>query len=387
MSRKGENIYKRKDGRWEGRYLKRTPDGKSRYGYVYARTYRDAKAKLQKAAALWETNPPRAKDDSLLLSAVAQRWEKTIAQQVKESSFVKYHVIIENHLLPALGDISVEDMTHELIEDFSLTLLREGGRGRTPLAPRTVSDILCVLRSILRFARRSGAIIPCDGSSVRIRRPPVEIRVLTLGEQEKLCRYLYNNISPKNVGILLSLFAGLRVGEICALRWEDIALDDGLLYVRHTVQRIHNLDPEGPRTRVIITTPKTATSARSIPMPEDLAEVLSSLPGDHRGFFLTGREDAMAEPRVMQYHFGRTLERVGVDRANYHALRHTFATRCVELGFDPKSLSELLGHSTVSMTMDRYVHPTLEHKREHMQRLSGLLPFPKEMTAILTAKR
>lgn len=373
MSRKGENIYKRKDGRWEGRYLKRTPDGKSRYGYVYAASYREVKSRLQKAAVLWQTNPPREKDDSMTLRAVSRRWEENISQQVKESTFVKYHGIVNSHLIPALGDVHVEDMTHELIESFALTLLRGEAKNGRPLAPRTVSDVLCVLRSILRFARRAGAIIPCDGSSVRIRRPKVEIRVLTRHEQDILIRYLYNNISAKNAGILLSLFAGLRVGELCALRWEDIALEDRLLYVRHTMQRIQNLEPEGPRTRVVITTPKTATSIRTIPLPEDLAETLENLPGERRGFFLTGREDAFSEPRVMQYHFRRCLERCGLDYANYHALRHTFATRCVELGFDVKCLSELLGHSTVTMTMDRYVHPTLDHKREHMQRLSELI--------------
>lgn len=375
MSRKGENIYKRKDGRWEGRYLKRTPDGRSRYGYVYASTYRDVKARLQKAAALWEANPPRPKNDGMSLSAMAERWQATISQQVKESTFVKYHTIIVNHLLPVLGEVCVEDMTHELIEGFAVSLLRGEGKSARPLAPRTVSDILCVLRSILRFARRNGAIIPCDGSSVRIRRQSVDIRVLTRQEQEMLCRYLYNNISPRNAGILLSLYAGLRVGEICALRWEDIELSDRLLHVRHTMQRIQNIEPEGPRTRVVVTSPKSATSARLIPLPEDLAQIIEQLPGERRGYFLTGSDDVIAEPRNMQYHFHSALRRSGIQYANYHALRHTFATRCVELGFDVKSLSELLGHSTVSMTMDRYVHPSLEHKREHMQRLSGLMPL------------
>lgn len=373
MSRKGENIYKRKDGRWEGRYLKRIPGGKSRYGYVYAASYREAKAKLQQAAVLWETNPPRENADEMSLAAVAGRWEENISQQIKESSFAKYHAIVSKHLLPALGDVCVEDVTHELIESFSVTLLRGEGKNGKPLSPRTVSDILCVLRSILRFARRAGAVIPCDGSSVRIRRPAVEIRVLSRQEQDVLCRYLYNNINPRNAGLLLSLFAGLRVGELCALRWEDIALDEGLIYVRHTMHRIQNVDPSGPRTRVVITTPKTATSNRMIPLPKDLAEILKELPGPHRGFFLTGREDAYSEPRIMQYHFRRTLERCGISYANYHALRHTFATRCVELGFDVKCLSELLGHATVTMTMDRYVHPTMEHKREHMQRLAKLM--------------
>ena len=374
MSRKGENIYKRKDGRWEGRYLKRTPDGKSRYGYVYATTYREAKSRLQKAAALWASNPPRQEKDGMSLAAMAERWEKIIVQQVKENTFVKYHMIIQKHLVPALGQVCVEDMTHELIEDFVVRLLNGEGDNSRPMAPRTAANVLCVLRSILRFARRSGAVIPCDGSSVRIRRQAVDIRVLTRQEQDNLCQYLYDDLSLRNAGILLSLFAGLRIGEVCALRWEDISLEERLLYVRHTMYRIQNFDPEGPRTRIVVSSPKSISSARIIPLPEELARMLEELPGPHRGFFLTGQEDAYAEPRNMQYHFRVVLKRSGVDYANYHALRHTFATRCVELGFDVKSLSELLGHSAVSMTMDRYVHPSLEHKRENMQRLSGLMP-------------
>ena len=369
MARKGENIYKRKDGRWEGRYLKRMPDGSSRYGYVYARTYREVKAKQQKAAALWEMNPPRPRNDDLLLSAVAARWQESIAGQIKESSFVKYHMALKNHLLPALGNVSVEEMTHERIEALSVKLLREGGPGGKPLAPRTVSDILCVLRSVLRFARRNGAAVSCDGSSVRIRRQPVQIRVLSRSEQEDLCAYLYNNINHRNVGILLSLYAGLRVGELCALQWEDISLEDRLLYIRRTMHRIQNISPEGPRTRVVVTPPKSPTSSRVIPLPEDLARMLAQLPGEHTGFFIRGQEKPYAEPRVMQYHFRRSLQRSGVGEANFHALRHTFATRCVELGFDVKCLSELLGHATVGMTLDRYVHPTMDHKRSSMQRL------------------
>ena len=373
MSRKGENIYKRKDGRWEGRYLKRTPDGKTRYGYVYALSYREVKSRLQKAAALWQINPPREKKDELILSAVAERWERNIGHQVKESTFVKYHQIIVKHLLPALGDVNVENMTHELIESFASNLLRGEGKTKRPLAPRTVADILCVLRSILRFARCGGATVPCDGSSVRMRRPRVDIRVLSRQEQDEICRYLYENINPRNVGLMLSLFAGLRVGELSALRWEDISLEDRTVSIRQTMQRIQNLDPEGPRTQVVVTAPKTITSIRTIPLPDDLVRLIASLPGEHRGFFLTGEEDVFVEPRVMQYCFRRVLQKCDLKYANYHALRHTFATRCVELGFDVKCLSELLGHSTVTMTMDRYVHPTMEHKREHMQRLSELM--------------
>ena len=366
MSRKGENIYKRKDGRWEGRYLKHIPGEKPRYGYVYAQSYREVKEKLRLAAAQWKEQPAPPKGEPPRFASAAYAWEQHIGPQIKESSRVKYYTIVHNHLLPALGDVRLADLNHQRIEAMSQDLLRR-------LAPRTVSDILSVLRSILRFTKMNGTDVPCDGSTVRIRRTPGEIRVLSPGEQNALCRYLFADLTPRNAGILLTLMTGLRVGEICALKWDDIVLEERMLYVRRTMQRLQNLSPEGPRTHVVETSPKTPTSARAIPLPEDLVRVLLSLPGKREGYFLTGETDRYVEPRKLQYHFSRVAQQCGIDHANYHALRHTFATRCVELGFDVKSLSELLGHAAVSMTLDRYVHPTMEHKRAHMQRLSPVL--------------
>lgn len=366
MSRKGENIYKRKDGRWEGRYLKYIPGEKPRFGYVYARSYREVREKLREAAALWKEQPVPNKGEPLRFRSVALAWEQQIFPQVKQSTRVKYHTTLEKHLLPTIGETPLAELTHQKIEALSQQLLRN-------LSPRTVSDILSVLRSVLRFARVGGADVPCDGSSVRIRRPPVEIRVLTPNEQEILIRHIFSNLTPRNAGLLLTLMTGLRVGEICALRWEDIELDEGILYVRHTVQRLQNISPDGPRTILVENTPKTASSARAIPLPESLVRVLKSLPGPREGYFLTGDPTRCLEPRMMQYHFTRATQLCGIEHANYHALRHTFATRCVELGFDIKSLSELLGHSAVSMTLNRYVHPTMELKRAHMQRLAPAL--------------
>ena len=356
MPRKGENIYKRKDGRWEGRYLKRIPGKKSSYGYVYAKTYREAKEKLCRAAADWQASAPAIAGTQVSLTDAALTWQQHIAAQVKESTLVKYHTILQKHLIPGLGNVLVSDLTYVKIEAFAQECL-------CTLAPRTVSDILTVLRGILRFAQQRGVYVPYNVTSFPIRRPATTIRVLTLGEQAALCRHIFDNLSLRNAGILLSLCTGLRVGEICALRWEDISLQEHILYVRRTMQRLQNLSSDGPRTLVIESTPKTATSARAIPLSEDLVRVLLSLPGPNTGYFLTGQTDRYVEPRAMQYHFGRIAAACGIPDANYHALRHTFATRCVELGLDAKCLSELLGHATVTMTLDRYVHPTIEHKR------------------------
>ena len=366
MSRKGENIYKRKDGRWEGRFLKRIPGEKPRFGYVYARSYREVREKLREAAAQWKEQPAPQKGEPLRFRNVVLTWEQQTFPQIKESSRVKYHTTLEKYLLPAIGELPLTELTHQKIEFLSQELLRT-------LAPRTVSDILSLLRTILRFAKIGGADVPCDGSTVRIRRPPVDIRVLTQNEQALIMRHIFSDLNLRNAGVLLTLMTGLRVGEICALKWEDIVLDEGLLYVRHTMHRLQNLSPEGPRTKIVETSPKTASSTRTIPLPEDLVRVLQSLPGPREGYFLTGDPTRCIEPRMMQYHFSRMTQICGIDHANYHALRHTFATRCVELGFDVKSLSELLGHSAVSMTLDRYVHPTMELKRAHMQRLAPAL--------------
>lgn len=372
MSRKGENIYKRKDGRWEGRYLKRSPDG-PRYGYVYARTYREAKQRLHEASTQWAEQPV-PDPQSPTLEDLAVRWGQSIAPRVKESTLVKYHSIVCNHLLPAMGDVPVSSMTHGRIDAFATELLERGGEGGKPLSPRTVSDVLSVLRGILRYGIQNDIPIPCDGSTVHVSTGRAEIQVLTLNEQKMLSAYLYKYISLPNLGILLSLYTGLRVGEVCALRWEDIDTAEGVVYIRRTAQRLRNLQPGGPRTRVMVTAPKSPSSKRVIPLPEELTAILTAMPCERTGWFLTGQEDRLMEPRAMQHHFRRVLEEVGLPPTNYHTLRHTFATRCVELGFDPKLLSELLGHSTVSMTMDRYVHPTMAHKRQYMERLTELLP-------------
>ncbi len=375
MARKGENIYKRKDGRWEGRYLKYIPGQKPRYGYVYAQTYRETREKLIQAAAQWRSQPtqPQASPQRYLAD-VAHAWLQHTIPLVKQSTSVKYHTILRKHLLPALGSLPLEALTYQRLEAFSQTLLQF-------LSPRTVADILTVLRSILRFAVREGEHVPCDGRDLQIRRPAYETQVLSTEGQSILCRHILSNLNGRNAGILLSLCTGLRVGEVCALRWDDISLQDQLLHVRRTMQRVQNLSPEGPRTLIIETPPKTISSARTIPLPEDLVRVLCLLPGPHTGYFLTGEEGSFVEPRLMQYHLSHVTHELGLVHIKYHALRHTFATRCIERGFDAKSLSELLGHATIAMTLNRYVHPTIEHKRSHMQRLG--IP----MTAVVTAKR
>ena len=196
--------------------------------------------------------------------------------------------------------------------------------------------------------------------------------VLHLTEQKILCEYLSDHISERNIGILLCLFIGLRIGEICALKWEDISLTEKTIHVHHTIQRIQIEGNSNKKTKVIITTPKSKCSIRTIPIPDNIINILNKISPNQCGFLLTGTEKKYVEPRTMQNHLKKVLESASLRSVNFHALRHTFATRCVEVGFDIKSLSEILGHANVNITMNRYVHPTMDLKRDNMQKLSTL---------------
>lgn len=375
MSRKGENIYKRKDGRWEARYIKsRTPAGKAIYGYVYAKTYRVVKAKLHEAVSNSQLPIVDSSNNSSdLFVSVATEWFNNIKPQIKESTENKYQNLLKSYILPAYGKKTLESITYDFIESQCNSLLQSGGKKGTGLSPKTVADVLSVIRNILKFAIRKDKYVPCDGSAIQVKQISKGMRVLSKTEQEKLCQYIYLEPDPYNIGILICLFTGLRIGEICALRWEDISFSDQTLFVHNTLQRVQNKTANGSKTKIVITTPKSSCSIRTIPIPDSLIKILASHKTSTIGYLLTNSETKFVEPRTMQNKFKKALKQSGIEPANFHAIRHTFATRCIELGFDVKSLSEILGHATVNITMNRYVHPTLELKKENMKKLSSLL--------------
>ena len=381
MPKKGENIYKRKDGRWEGRYIRtRAADGKAVYGSVYASTYREAKAKLIAAAA--NNSPAQAEtahrgqtDNSDRFGSVATQWLEDIRSQVKESTYNKYRNLLESYILTEIGDMLLCDISQETIESHCDGLLLRGGQGKNGLSAKTVSDVLSVIRSVLRFAVKAGKAISFDVQSIRIKQSTTEMRVLSRSEQDRLCQYLSSDLNPANIGILVCLFTGIRIGEVRALQWEDISLSDQTIHVHQTMQRVQNKQEaeSATKTRVIITAPKSACSIRTIPIPDMLAEYIIQHKTSATGYFLTNSCLQYMEPRVLQMRFKQVLKKCSVESANYHSLRHTFATRCIELGFDVKSLSEILGHASVNITMNRYVHPSMDLKRENMRRLSELI--------------
>ncbi len=367
---KGENIFKRKDGRWEARYIKgRELSGKIKYGFCYGKTYQDAKEKVTKAKAnLISGKPVHNGTSRNRLGFFCDEWLRSTKNKVKESTYVKYEGILENHIKPKLGGCFPHGMSTGLVESFTAELL-----DKEELASKTVKDILVVLRSVLKFTANQ---VQGEFPKIEIAYPKEmkkEMRVLSQEEQAHFVRFLMDDMDNCKFGILLALNSGLRIGELCALRWKDLSQQEYTIHIRATMQRLRDTTSSGKsKTRIVIGTPKSDTSIRVVPMTESL-KLLCEKHGVHEpgSYVLTGTELYM-EPRTLQYRFKRYTKECGLDGVHFHTLRHTFATRCVEVGFEIKSLSEILGHATTAITLERYVHSSLELKRSNMTKLSSV---------------
>lgn len=368
MSKKGENIYKRKDKRWEARYIKGyDPNGSARYGYCYGKTYREAKEKVERAKAALLMNVPSPEHNSRKrFSHYCDEWLRLNKIRVKESTYVKYNTTVEKHIKPKLGGCFIQTLSTLLIEQFTQELLYE-----EELAPKTVKDILIVLHSILKYsARQYQGMFP----SVEIYYPKdvkKEMRVLTKEEQIRFVQYLLDDMDYCKFGTLLTLLTGMRIGEICALRWENISIKDGIIKIISTMQRLRDFDVNRTtKTKIIISDPKSDTSARIIPLSEFAINLCKKfVPSSPTAFVLSGSSSEFIEPRTLQYKMEKYTKDCGLEDVHFHTLRHTFATRCVEGGFEIKSLSEILGHSSPQITLERYVHSSLELKRDNMNKV------------------
>lgn len=371
MSRRGENIYKRKDGRWEGRYIKcYNSDGSAKFGYCYGKTYKEVKGKLIDAKAALVLGQHFTLDRrKRRFAQYCDEWLLLYRSRVKPATYAKYISIVEKHIKPHLGGYLPDGLSSPLIEEFSYELLSEEG-----LAAKTVKDILMVLNSIIKYISRQypGVLAPLEVIYPKVGKN--KVRVLTKDEQAKLVEYLLADLDECKLGVLLALLTGMRIGELCALRWRDISLKAKTIQISATMQRLKNLDggAEG-KTKILISDPKSDFSIRTIPITEYTASLCARLyPEDEDAYVLTGRADQFAEPRTMQYRLERYTQECGIEDVHFHTLRHTFATRCVEVDFEIKSLSEILGHSSPNITLERYVHSSLQLKRDNMDKLSNL---------------
>lgn len=380
MARKGENIFHRKDGRWEARYIHhRDAKGKAVYAYVYARTYAEAREKKKIAQSNPECIGAQKTGGCDSLAALAYRWLADVRMSVKESTYTRYHRTLVKYVVPAIGTLKPGEVTASVINSFSEKLLRCGGKRGGALSPKTVTDILVTLKIILRFGVSTGFIASVPEG---VRYPSKEKRSISLVDEsgiEKFEEAIKRSNDTVALGTLIAMFTGLRLGEVCGLKWCDIDFESATMRVRRTVERIADLDPASKRrTKVIVCEPKTQSSNRCIPLSRMMLEILCKHYAMQRGtvktvltdecFLLNGTTDVY-EPHSFYLRYKRWLRENGLGDFTFHALRHTFATRCVAAGFDTKSLSEILGHSNISTTLAIYVHPSMAQKREQMEKL------------------
>ncbi len=362
MPRRGENIRKRKDGRWEGRYyVQEAKTGKNLQRSVYAKSYGEVKVKLSSAKLSWEAMEKRTLNGSQIrFSQVAEEWLAMVRSEKKHATYTKYRMIYEKYLCPVLGRVAFSEWDYELLTDLF--------QKRTiPLSDSLQKSISCVLNQIRSYAVSHYSVSLSPYSIPRYKTGTKPVEVLNQSEQARLLQYLYQEMDIYKLGIVLCISTGLRLGELCALKWQDVDFEEHLLYINATVQRIA---VEGGRAKTILLegSPKSCFSRRKIPLSDELEKLLLPYWNHQEGYVIKGRKPM--EPRTYQNKFQKYLQSAGVKKKNFHILRHTFATNCISNGVDIKSLSEILGHSDVKITLNRYVHPTTEIKRQHMNSLS-----------------
>ena len=347
MARRGENIYKRKDGRYEGRYIKYYDiSGKAVYGYVYSKSYADVKEQLAKC----KTEKQSLQSSSnTLLSNWLEIWLKSQGT-LKPTTKAIYQSYIDNHIKPNLGGIPLKKLNADILQDFINSL---------QLSPSTIKVIFSILKSALSIAEEKGFV---SNIWSKVKLPKKEksiVKVLSSSEQQRLEQILTDNT---DMGILICLYTGLRIGELCALKWSDINFETAQLTVNGTQARTEN--------GVEIISPKSKTSRREIPMPTFLLDKLKTMP--HSCEYVISKNRKPFDVRTYRRLFKKLLKAADLPDMKFHCLRHTFATRALEVGMDYKTLSEILGHSSVGITLDLYAHSLKEHKIKQMNKLDAI---------------
>ena len=370
MSKRGENITKRKDGRWEARVIRGYDcNGKALYHYIYGRTYSEAKSKKNEylVGQLKKTN----KNDLVLFSSILSDFLIYQQNKVKTSTLARYRDIINLHIMPAFGNMQIRELNSQMIELFANTKI-ENGRldGNGGLSPKRVRDILSVIKLVFAYAQDQGYISQIVKFSMpRIDKPHVEI--FSKDDEMRLISYFMNNLEPSKCGVIISLCTGIRIGELCALQWSDVDTESNIITINKTLQRIPDLKANN-KTKVIIESPKSKASERQIPIPALLHEQLESIKPQTNSpnYYVLSSSEKYIEPSNYYVKYQRWLNECGIENHSFHALRHTFATRAIECGMDVKSLSEILGHSDVKVTLARYVHPSMEQKSTNMEKMN-----------------
>lgn len=305
--------------------------------------------------------------DNKTFEEIVVLWQADKKQYVKRSTYSAYSLLISNHLIPAFSGKT--DVTENLVQDFVFTKLEQG------LSQKSVKDILIVLKMILRYAVKQGYM---EHREIDVKFPTErerqEVEVLNRSNQKRIMEYLKSHFTFMNLGIYICLSAGLRIGEVCALVWDDIDIETGVINVSKTIQRIYVIEGGKKHTEVIIDTPKSKNSIREIPIAKDLMKMIKPFKKVVNGSFYVLTNSAQpTEPRTYRNYYNRLMMQLDMPKLKFHGLRHSFATRCIESRCDYKTVSVLLGHSNISTTLNLYVHPNMEQKKKCVEQMFRML--------------
>ena len=297
------------------------------------------------------------------LSEIVSLWKEDKKQYVKRSTFAAYTLLIENHILPVFGEMTLIEESN--VQAFVFQKLEEG------LSHKTIKDILIVLKMILRFGVKNQMI---EYRQIDIKFPTERnkhtIDILCRSHHRFIMEHIQNHFTFKNLGIYICLSAGIRIGEICALTWDDLDVENGIIHIRKTIQRIYIVDEGQKHTEVILDTPKTKNSIREIPMTKDLLKIIRPIKKVVNGcFYVLTNDPKPTEPRTYRNYYKQFMQSLGLPLMKFHGLRHSFATRCIESKCDYKTDSVLLGHTNISTTLNLYVHPNLEQKKRCIEQM------------------
>lgn len=290
-------------------------------------------------------------------AAVAELWAAQKQQFVKQSTMSAYALTLANYLVPHFGTHT--DITESDVQQFVITQLDRG------LRQKTIKDQLIVLKMVYRYGCKKNAFVLHEWDiHYPTEQNKHDISVFTVEQQRRLMRHLTENFTFLNLGVLICLHTGLRIGEICALRWEDIDSENGMLQVQRTLERIYILSDGNKHTELQLSTPKTRNSQREIPLTKDLLRLLKPFRKVvNPQFYVLTNSPKPTEPRTYRNYYRHLLNSLNIPFIKFHGLRHSFATRCIESGCDSKTVSILLGHANISTTLNLYVHPNFDQKK------------------------
>ncbi|KAF1295226.1 hypothetical protein BAU15_05615 [Enterococcus sp. JM4C] len=364
MARKGENIYKRKDGRWEGRYIKsRRIDRSPRFGYVYAQTFREVREKLllKKQQYSYLTQMTKTIYQGSVTDWVYEWLEGSVTKTVKPSTYASYRHKLTSYVCPYFEEIPLHELTQATIQEFADSLHEKG------LSVNTIKTVLQILKRSLREAIHR-EYLSIDPIHDIIYSEEAKKKITALSEvaqqriEEEATHY------AKGLPILIALHTGLRIGEISALKWRDVNLETGELTVTRTLQRIPCAKTKNS-TIVTEGVAKSGSAQRIIPLNQKIWTLLKEKKKQATSPYVVGYNNRFCEPRTINYQFKRILEKLDLASYRFHQLRHTFATRLLEKGADIASVSALLGHHSAKMTLDVYVDSLMTQRKKWVNQL------------------